>query len=107
MAKIMIKINHVNVFKTLWASWLLYEIFGSNPYVVKYRMLHLQAKKLLAVSSNIWGTKFRIQGMASYMPEDLGSVHYKTSLFHLQVIHYGILFFKGAGGGKFSSEKYF
>jgi hypothetical protein len=36
------------------------------------------------VTSNIWGTKFKIHGLASYLPEDLGEVVYKTSLLHLQ-----------------------
>ena len=34
--------------------------------------------------SNIWGTKFRIVGVASHLPEDIGNVLYKTSLLHLQ-----------------------
>ncbi|XP_074661858.1 tubby-related protein 4-like [Tubulanus polymorphus] len=40
--------------------------------------------KLVEVTSNIWGTKFKIHGLASYLPVDLGQVVYKTSLLHLQ-----------------------
>ena len=36
------------------------------------------------MTSNIWGTKFKINGVASYLPQDLGQVLYKTSLLHLQ-----------------------
>ncbi|KAL5010502.1 hypothetical protein ScPMuIL_012807 [Solemya velum] len=43
-----------------------------------------ESNKLVEVTSNIWGTKFRIQGIATYLPEDLGNVLYKTSLLHLQ-----------------------
>lgn len=39
---------------------------------------------LIEVTSNIWGTKFKINGVASYLPQDLGQVLYKTSLLHLQ-----------------------
>lgn len=44
----------------------------------------LQSSKLVEVLSNIWGTKFRIVGTAAHLPEDLGTVLYKTSLLHLQ-----------------------
>ncbi|XP_052243731.1 tubby-related protein 4-like isoform X2 [Dreissena polymorpha] len=43
-----------------------------------------ESSKLVEVLSNIWGTKFRIVGTAAHLPEDLGSVLYKTSLLHLQ-----------------------
>ncbi|XP_069788287.1 tubby-related protein 4a isoform X2 [Narcine bancroftii] len=36
------------------------------------------------VTSNIWGTKFKIVGLASFLPSNLGAVIYKTSLLHLQ-----------------------
>lgn len=36
------------------------------------------------MTSNIWGTKFRIIGIAPFLPEDLGHIMYKTSLLHLQ-----------------------
>lgn len=38
----------------------------------------------MEVTSNIWGTKFKIHGLATALPENLGSVTYKTSLLHLQ-----------------------
>lgn len=41
--------------------------------------------KLVEVTSNIWGTKFKIHGLAKAMiPANLGMVTYKTSLLHLQ-----------------------
>ncbi|KAJ8984756.1 hypothetical protein NQ317_005021 [Molorchus minor] len=40
--------------------------------------------RLVEVTSNIWGTKFKIHGLASSIPENLGQVTYKTSLLHLQ-----------------------
>ncbi|KAG5672947.1 hypothetical protein PVAND_003034 [Polypedilum vanderplanki] len=41
--------------------------------------------KLVEVTSNIWGTKFKIHGIAkSILPANLGQVTYKTSLLHLQ-----------------------
>lgn len=36
------------------------------------------------MTSNIWGTKFKIHGLASTVPANLGQVTYKTSLLHLQ-----------------------
>ncbi|XP_071957096.1 tubby-related protein 4-like [Antedon mediterranea] len=43
-----------------------------------------QHEKLVAVTSNIWGTKFKIHGLASFLPANMGQVNYKTSLLHLQ-----------------------
>ncbi len=40
--------------------------------------------KLVEVTSNIWGTKFKIHGLAKNLPANLGQVTYKTSLLHLQ-----------------------
>ncbi|XP_063906897.1 tubby-related protein 4 isoform X2 [Zophobas morio] len=40
--------------------------------------------RLVEVTSNIWGTKFKIHGLASSVPANLGQVTYKTSLLHLQ-----------------------
>uniref|UniRef100_A0A3Q2Q653 Tubby-related protein 4 n=1 Tax=Fundulus heteroclitus TaxID=8078 RepID=A0A3Q2Q653_FUNHE len=39
---------------------------------------------LAQVTSNIWGTKFKIVGLATFLPANLGAVIYKTSLLHLQ-----------------------
>lgn len=44
----------------------------------------LQHVRLVEVTSNIWGTKFKIHGLASSVPANLGQVTYKTSLLHLQ-----------------------
>lgn len=38
----------------------------------------------MEVTSNIWGTKFKIHGLATSVPANLGQVTYKTSLLHLQ-----------------------
>lgn len=38
----------------------------------------------MEVTSNIWGTKFKLHGVASSLPANLGQVTYKTSLLHLQ-----------------------
>lgn len=38
----------------------------------------------MEVTSNIWGTKFKIHGLAKTVPANLGQVTYKTSLLHLQ-----------------------
>lgn len=40
--------------------------------------------KLVEVNSNIWGTKFKIHGIAKNLPANLGQISYKTSLLHLQ-----------------------
>lgn len=41
--------------------------------------------KLVEVTSNIWGTKFKIHGLTkNTLPTNLGQVTYKTSLLHLQ-----------------------
>lgn len=40
--------------------------------------------RLVEVTSNIWGTKFKIHGLAASVPANLGQVTYKTSLLHLQ-----------------------
>uniref|UniRef100_A0A3P9NB63 Tubby-related protein 4 n=1 Tax=Poecilia reticulata TaxID=8081 RepID=A0A3P9NB63_POERE len=43
-----------------------------------------QQNYLAQVTSNIWGTKFKIVGLAAFLPTNLGAVIYKTSLLHLQ-----------------------
>lgn len=40
--------------------------------------------KLVEVTSNIWGTKFKIHGLTGSVPANLGQVTYRTSLLHLQ-----------------------
>lgn len=40
--------------------------------------------KLVEVTSNLWGTKFKIHGLAKTVPSNLGQVTYKTSFLHLQ-----------------------
>ncbi|XP_053212974.1 tubby-related protein 4-like [Panonychus citri] len=41
-------------------------------------------EKLTLITSNIWGTKFKILGLVPWLPSNLGSVAYRTSLLHLQ-----------------------
>uniref|UniRef100_A0A3B4B2F5 Tubby-related protein 4 n=1 Tax=Periophthalmus magnuspinnatus TaxID=409849 RepID=A0A3B4B2F5_9GOBI len=43
----------------------------------------VQQNYLAQVTSNIWGTKFKIVGLAAFLPTNLGAI-YKTSLLHLQ-----------------------
>lgn len=38
----------------------------------------------MSVTSNIWGTKFKILGLVPWLPAILGTVTYRTSLLHLQ-----------------------
>ena len=42
-----------------------------------------QSRLLVEVKSNIWGTKFQFVGHNN-LPQSLGNIVYKTSLFHLQ-----------------------
>ncbi|XP_077976922.1 tubby-related protein 4-like [Glandiceps talaboti] len=51
-----------------------------NPYIEQLP----EDNRLVEVTSNIWGTKFKIHGVASYLPANLGAINYKTSLLHLQ-----------------------
>ncbi|XP_056643728.1 tubby-related protein 4 [Diorhabda sublineata] len=43
-----------------------------------------EQNRLVEVTSNIWGTKFKIHGLTNSVPSNLGQVTYKTSLLHLQ-----------------------
>ncbi|XP_033635122.1 tubby-related protein 4-like [Asterias rubens] len=43
-----------------------------------------EQNRLVEVTSNIWGTKFKIHGLARFLPSNLGQVNYRTSLLHLQ-----------------------
>lgn len=43
-----------------------------------------QDSRLAEVTSNIWGTKFRIHGVSHDLVASLGQITYKTSLLHLQ-----------------------
>ncbi|XP_023218060.1 tubby-related protein 4-like [Centruroides sculpturatus] len=43
-----------------------------------------EQEKIVAVHSNIWGTKFKLQGIVSWLPSILGTVTYRTSVLHLQ-----------------------
>ncbi|KAL0114159.1 hypothetical protein PUN28_011461 [Cardiocondyla obscurior] len=40
--------------------------------------------RLVEVTSNIWGTKFKFHGLTDSVPANLGQVTYRTSLLHLQ-----------------------
>lgn len=41
--------------------------------------------KILLVSSNLWGTKFKFLGLTPLLPSFLGSITYRTSVLHLKV----------------------
>ena len=43
-----------------------------------------ELERLILVTSNIWGTKFKILGLSSLMPSCLGTITYRTSVLHLQ-----------------------
>jgi hypothetical protein len=43
-----------------------------------------ETEKLVLVTSNIWGTKFKILGLSNWLPSTLGSLAYRTSVLHLQ-----------------------
>ncbi|KAG8189031.1 hypothetical protein JTE90_025471 [Oedothorax gibbosus] len=43
-----------------------------------------ESEKIVSVTSNIWGTKFKILGLVQWLPAILGTVTYRTSLLHLQ-----------------------
>lgn len=49
-----------------------------------HNVYYLQHVRFVEVTSNIWGTKFKIHGLATSVPANLGKVTYKTSLLHLQ-----------------------
>ena len=46
--------------------------------------IFLQKARLVEVTSNIWGTKFKFHGLTDSVPANLGRVTYRTSLLHLQ-----------------------
>ncbi|KAI1308650.1 Tubby-related protein 4 [Halotydeus destructor] len=43
-----------------------------------------ETDKLVLINSNIWGTKFKVLSLCSWLPSCLGTVTYRTSLLHLQ-----------------------
>lgn len=43
-----------------------------------------EREKIVAVTSNLWGTRFKVVGLACWLPPILGMVTYRTSLLHLQ-----------------------
>ncbi|KAJ8868905.1 hypothetical protein PR048_030446 [Dryococelus australis] len=58
---------------------------GSSQYETTLNTCScVQHVRLVEVTSNIWGTKFKIHGLATSVPANLGHVTYKTSLLHLQ-----------------------
>ena len=66
----------------LWWKKLLKTILFVGCY--RFMNFKLQVSHLVSITSNIWGTKFRFNGLIPFLPDDLGSVTYKTSLLHLQ-----------------------
>ncbi|XP_065581676.1 tubby-related protein 4-like isoform X2 [Artemia franciscana] len=43
-----------------------------------------EVSKLAEITSNIWGTRFKLTGVSDSIPEELGQITYRTSLLHLQ-----------------------
>ncbi|OQR73827.1 tubby-related protein 4-like [Tropilaelaps mercedesae] len=43
-----------------------------------------ESDKMVAITSNIWGTKFKLLSLVDWLPAVLGMVSYRTSLLHLQ-----------------------
>lgn len=61
-------------------SWTYFtSTWGSTKMIFNFQQV-----RLVEVTSNIWGTKFKIHGLATSVPANLGQVTYKTSLLHLQ-----------------------
>lgn len=58
--------------------------FPDTPDELAYVDTLPEEVKLVEVNSNIWGTKFKIHGIAKNIPANLGQISYKTSLLHLQ-----------------------
>lgn len=56
----------------------------AHPHQLVYNDVLPEAVRLVEVTSNIWGTKFKIHGVNPALPDSLGQVTYKTSLLHLQ-----------------------
>lgn len=62
-----------------------FETTESTPDDLAYLDTLPEHLKLVEVTSNIWGTKFKIHGLTkTSLPANLGQVTYKTSLLHLQ-----------------------
>ena len=52
---------------------------------VDYANILPEEGRLAEVSSNFWGTKFKILGLdLKHLPPNLGQINYKASLLHLQ-----------------------
>ncbi|RNA15944.1 tubby-related 4 isoform X1, partial [Brachionus plicatilis] len=49
----------------------------------KSKQSNTRHNHLVQVVSNFWGTKFKFYGQ-KYLPDEIGEIMYKTSLFHLQ-----------------------
>ncbi|ODN03769.1 Tubby-related protein 4 [Orchesella cincta] len=56
----------------------------THPHQLVYNDVLPEAMRLAEVTSNIWGTKFKVHGTSTSLPDSLGQVTYKTSLLHLQ-----------------------
>lgn len=59
-----------------------------RPDILKPESTYLdempETERLILVTSNIWGTRFKILGLIPWLPSTLGSIYYRTSVLHLQ-----------------------
>lgn len=56
----------------------------AKMYKNLYKETLPEVTNLVEVTSNIWGTKFKIYSSDNSLPPNLGQVNYRTSLLHLQ-----------------------
>ncbi|XP_067126103.1 tubby-related protein 4-like isoform X1 [Centruroides vittatus] len=61
---------------------MLRKILTSQKYVYVDELP--ENEKIVSITSNIWGTKFKLLGLVPWLPSSLGTVTYRTSLLHLQ-----------------------
>lgn len=80
------KIHFLYFFLSLFKHFEIIKISNRDNYIAKnfYYLIYFQDARLVEVTSNIWGTKFKIHGLADSIPANLGQVTYRTSLLHLQ-----------------------
>lgn len=76
---------------------------SSGPSSLVYPDEMPEQEKLVLVTSNIWGTKFKILSLVEWLPSQLGSINYRTSLLHLQPRQMSLMI-KELGGMRLDNE---